>query len=902
MDKKTQQYLAVGAIALVVVMAALFLLYYSGCDNAPVSNATNGTTPNTPNTPNPADPTTSDTGEGLSSNADTIYATPGGTGSAIPPTKIYTVEDLYNVRNNLAGNYIVMNDLFFFDPGCYDFSNQDAWDFADENLNDYAEYLVEGGQFPNIGEAKAWILEIDPNFRKSAYMRYFSISWTPIGTLDTSKLDDSILDDRNALIAAVFKNAFTGSFNGNGKTIIFSGGGRGVSVSQSEDVSLYDVRRSSGGLFAVIGKTGSVSNVNLAGPSASGGFLGNGNIAGINLGTISSCSVSSYGWFESAPAPVIVKAKKMASFAAGGLVGINAGTIRDSSFSGSVSGDSGIGGIAGININVSDVELVIDNSFISEVIPEEGPLFFLISKGYLTGPATIQNCSVEDSEFYGDSVVGGIAGLNLVGMIKQSSIFETDVYGESDVGGIAGNSVYSQIQNCSVNYGYISGDYDIGGIAGFSVGEIIQCSVSETNVYGYGDVGGIVGYSISGMVQDCYTKNLEISGSNEVGGIAGGVENASITNCYFSGKLDGSEMAGGIAGSVSGEESVVKNNVVVGPYIPWENDDVNGVIGIASEEFASTYSIDENYVYDGIEWDGNIIDPETCDGKLITIHELYQQDTYASAAEDWTSWDFGFVWKMDGGPYGLPIFKWQDSSISELWMIETININAGSLSLTEDDITSRIRIDPSGHLRIELNGDDLPGGNIIFGGTWVYDTTSKQGDFVFEIWPPYNNMVKAQLDDNGNLVVDNMIFDYYYGPGSFVTVSATNIKLKDVPPIPLWEIYKLDATAGEMPYSENDLQYPDLRIGLNDGTYDFCVTDPSFSSGGTWESDTTTRLLGDFIFTFDEIEDEKYGARIVYLGRSYYLIVDVENEDFNFTVDTIPVDVRELIFRGIDIT
>lgn len=165
----------------------------------------------------------------------------------------------------------------------------------------------------------------------------------------------------------------------------------------------------------------------------------------------------------------------------GGLAGENAGTIRNCSFSGTVSGTSQIGGIAGSN----------------------------------TVTGLISGCAVGGS-VYGDHFVGGMAGRNdgvISGCTNNADVNTTVSQNEvkledltmtdllttengadiTDIGGIAGNStgvVRACINRGSVGYDHIG--YNVGGIVGSQTGYVEGC-VNYGTVHARKEGGGIVG-------------------------------------------------------------------------------------------------------------------------------------------------------------------------------------------------------------------------------------------------------------------------------------------------------------------------------------------------------------------------------------------------------------------------
>ncbi|MCM1191844.1 MAG: hypothetical protein NC123_02035 [Butyrivibrio sp.] len=163
---------------------------------------------------------------------------------------------------------------------------------------------------------------------------------------------------------------------------------------------------------------------------------------------------------------------------------------------------------------------------------------------------SIRNCSVSGS-VAGDEAVGGIAGVNgKSGEIRQCSSTAV-VAGNHKVGGICGENS-GILNNCAnsgsintysreVTYDLddinmenlenlgdmsnVAAHMDTGGIAGCSEGKIYYCTNTGTVGYqhmGY-NTGGIVGRLHQGYVQNC-TNEGQIYGRKDVGGIAGQME------------------------------------------------------------------------------------------------------------------------------------------------------------------------------------------------------------------------------------------------------------------------------------------------------------------------------------------------------------------------------------------
>ena len=181
---------------------------------------------------------------------------------------------------------------------------------------------------------------------------------------------------------------------------------------------------------------------------------------------------------------------KGTSTVVGGIVGSNAGTIRNCTFSGLVSGKEQIGGIVGEN----------------------------------KAGSILENCSVSGT-VYGNHYIGGIAGNNK-GVIREctneakvNTEVEQNTIGISmdmvtsvpdeesnnsstNIGGIVGTNT-GVIRNCNnkENVGYKKMGYNVGGIAGSQNGYIVDCT-NEATIEGSDGVGGIVGHFRPNIVLD----------------------------------------------------------------------------------------------------------------------------------------------------------------------------------------------------------------------------------------------------------------------------------------------------------------------------------------------------------------------------------------------------------------
>lgn len=245
---------------------------------------------------------------------------------------------------------------------------------------------------------------------------------------------------------------------------------RGKTVVLSADLDLSDVEFSSiptfGGTFDGQGYT--ISGLTIT---------GSGNVRGLFR------YLQSGGVVQNVSLEVTIEPTDLQD-SLGGLVGNNRGSVRNCTVTGSIQGETNIGGIIGVNESSGKI---INSTF----------------SGSVTG------------EHY----VGGIAGQNLGSILQcvnQGKINTVAVEGEADL-----EDLDSRPLNSTEN---LPACTDIGGITGFSTGVLQSCK--NTGPVGYEhvgyNVGGIAGRQ-SGYLNGCTNQGV-ILGRKDVGGIAGQLE------------------------------------------------------------------------------------------------------------------------------------------------------------------------------------------------------------------------------------------------------------------------------------------------------------------------------------------------------------------------------------------
>jgi len=167
----------------------------------------------------------------------------------------------------------------------------------------------------------------------------------------------------------------------------------------------------------------------------------------------------------------------------GGLVGINNGTVKNCTFSGTVTGTERIGGIAGRNTVSGTVEVCR----VAGIISGDHYIGGLVGENQ----GVIRNCvnkAQVNTQVDHNSVSAVMSGLSLDSFTVRESIFDA-----TNIGGIAGGSS-GVIRSCTnrASIGYEKMGYNVGGIAGSQIGYITECE-NRGVVSGSNGVGGIVG-------------------------------------------------------------------------------------------------------------------------------------------------------------------------------------------------------------------------------------------------------------------------------------------------------------------------------------------------------------------------------------------------------------------------
>ncbi len=408
----------------------------------------------------------------------------GGVTGENEPQAVQEIHDWYDlddVRDDLDGDYILMNDLDENTDGHDEYNNQkenykiredagyeEAWDDGDTidipfDEDDYDSVLSvedeDGNSIDHTVDHPTITIDEDTGERY-IYVNYEDavVGWEPIG-------DD---DD-----------GFSGTFDGDDYEI--------------RDLYTDRLGTDNVGLFGYIDEGGEVRNVGAVDTDVRG-FIGVGGLIGfIYEGTIENSYVTGDVSGDSH---------------VGGLVGWNAGegTVANSYATGDVSGEGGIGGLVGTNIGT------VANSYATGDVRGGGGIGGLVG----SNSGLVANSYATGVVSGGDSV-GGLVGVN---HDTVSNSYATGVVSGGDgIGGLVGMNIGTVSNSYAI--GDVSGDELVGGLAGLNYKGTIENSYATGGVSGDEDIGGLVGLKFEGSTVENSFWDIETSGQDDSNGGTG---------------------------------------------------------------------------------------------------------------------------------------------------------------------------------------------------------------------------------------------------------------------------------------------------------------------------------------------------------------------------------------------
>ncbi len=262
--------------------------------------------------------------------------------------------------------------------------------------------------------------------------------------------------------------------------------------------------------------------------------------------------------------------------------------------------------------------------------------------GYLSSGATVQNVTIQDPSFSGNTNVGGLTGYSDGAISGVHIVNPTITTVAQDAGGIAGkatgNITLSSVDGGSVTSGAAWG----GGITGWQAGGIISRSWTNTAVSGLNDIGGIVGYGQNAAINNCYAAGDVSSPSlseNSFGGIAG--VGGTITNSYAAGNVTIAGSGYNTGGLFGEGGATVRNDFAVGTVT--STGPMGGFVGLNQTVISNSYSVFGTPVGSGSS--SGVTD--VADGSVFK-GLAHDHAVYNNAG---TEWDFATIWEAHADAY-----------------------------------------------------------------------------------------------------------------------------------------------------------------------------------------------------------------------------------------------------------
>lgn len=451
----------------------------------------------------------------------------------------------------------------------------------DENCIRY--YIISGDKTTHIGNGKSITYQPEKGGNYTVYAEYLpSSSYGSEGRYESNRIDIKVrgisissVDELKAIANSDKGYELSCDIDLGGITwspIAFSGNLDGAGHTISNFV-LGD-NTDNLGFFSTL--SGTVSNVTFSNVTVDmrNSKSNIGVIAGINKGTIDSCSVegnidattSTYvGGIvgKNDASGLIVNSENLIFILGneyvGGIAGINYGTISKSKNKADIDGTDYVGGIAGkMEIWQNNSAQIVDNENSGEVAGED---YVGGIAGYVyASVCTVENCK-NLAEINGNNNTAGLFGYvslvngNLMTITNSTNL--ADILGGEYVGGMLG---------------YVSGKATIADIT------------NANNITGKVYVGGVLGYGQNVTLTNCENKGNVVATSSKtidnrvcsyIGGLAGGC--GDITNCSNEVDITG---IGGYVGGLAGKSGAINGSTNTGKVTGGDYY-VGGLVGFA---------------------------------------------------------------------------------------------------------------------------------------------------------------------------------------------------------------------------------------------------------------------------------------------------------------------------------
>ena len=264
---------------------------------------------------------------------------------------------------------------------------------------------------------------------------------------------------------------------------------------------------------------------------------------------------------------ILVGSRTTGRDSVGSLVGFSDGVTDNNSATGSVFGQSNVGGLVGFSSSRSS----IDNSYATGSVSGVSQVGGVVGNNFGSINYTYATSTVIGT----GSIVGGLVGFSR-GDISDSYATGS-VSGGSLVGGLVGFINSGDISG-SYATGSVSGDDVVGGLTGYQdFGIGITDSYATGSVSGGDRVGGLTGFQeVNSSITDSYATGSVIGRADHVGGLVGDQErDSSIRDSYATGSVSGDNHVGGLVGNSLG---FISSSSATGS-VSGAGDNIGGLVG-----------------------------------------------------------------------------------------------------------------------------------------------------------------------------------------------------------------------------------------------------------------------------------------------------------------------------------
>ncbi len=327
---------------------------------------------------------------------------------------------------------------------------------------------------------------------------------------------------------------------------------------------------------------------------------------------------------------------------AGAIAVSNAGTIDNiETFGNKVEGQSVAGGIVGMNLDTGVITKINSNDVV--FASDQAEEDGSVGGVVATNEGVVGNAASEGYDIFVNSAV-----------LSHAPTMESNDVG---IGGIVGSN-FAEV-NSAQNIGIVNasrdgevGSRNVGGIVGMNIGGTVDEVLNLAHVTGTNDVGGVVGEVLGGTISNAANAGrvtgLDIGDDDtsvNVGGIAGAVNFANVNTARNSGDVSGDTNVGGMFGSVDAQS--VLENIVNDGFVKIEGIQfVGGVVGDnAGTLDVGSMGLENKGVIYGNQYVGGIAGRNT--GEILNPQA--NVNLYTVAVEDQDASYFGGVAGLNEG-------------------------------------------------------------------------------------------------------------------------------------------------------------------------------------------------------------------------------------------------------------